>query len=67
MFITTKAAATRLGFTSSRPVTLLLRKGLIKGELRQEARGPVWYADAEDVERYARERRPAHRPKKRED
>lgn len=50
--LTTTEAAQRLGITP-RAVTLLLRRGKIAGERRQEARGPVWYADEADVTRYA--------------
>lgn len=50
--LTTTEAAQRLGITP-RAVALLLRAGKIAGERRQEARGPVWYADAESVEAYA--------------
>lgn len=58
--LTTKQAAVLLGFKSARPVTLLIRNGTIKAEKL----GRDWLIDEAEVERYAAQRRPAHRPRK---
>lgn len=57
--LTTAQAGERLGILK-RSVSLLCRRGDIAGEKL----GRDWLIDAEEVERYARERRPPHRPKK---
>jgi hypothetical protein len=61
--LTTAEAARRLGITA-RAVSLLLRRGALQGERHRESRGPVWYVDEAEVERYRAERKPAHRPRK---
>ncbi len=57
--LTTKEAAVRLGI-DPKSVLMLIHRGRIKAER------PGWaFAIPEaEVERYLRERRPAHRPKK---
>lgn len=56
---TTREAADRLGI-KSRSVVKAIREGLI----RAEKRGRDYWIEDEEIERYARERRPQHRPKK---
>lgn len=57
--LTTAEAAERLGFKSKRSISLLCRQGIIKGEKR----GRDWFVSEDEIERYRKERRPAHRPK----
>lgn len=58
MILTTKGAAEWLEITK-RSVARLCKAGIIKAEKRGR---DYWIEDVE-VERYKRERRPAHRPK----
>jgi excisionase family DNA binding protein len=55
----TSEAADRLGI-KARSVARLIKKGLIKAEKR----GRDYWIKPEEVDRYLRERRPAHRPTK---
>jgi len=57
--MTTAAAAARLGLTK-RAVSGLCKRGVISARKA----GRDWWIEPEEVERYARVRRPAHRPKK---
>lgn len=54
----TSEAAERLKITK-RSVARLCKRGIIKAELR----GRDYWIEPDEVERYERERRPAHRPK----
>lgn len=56
--LTTHEAADRLGI-KPRSVVKAIKRGLIKAEKR----GRDYWIEDEEIERYARERRPAHRPK----
>jgi excisionase family DNA binding protein len=56
--LTTAEAAQRLGVLP-RSVTLLCRRGILKGEKR----GRDWMIEAEEVERYRTERRSVGRPR----
>jgi excisionase family DNA binding protein len=56
---TTHEAADRLGI-KPRSVVKAVKRGLI----RAEKRGRDYWIEDEEVERYARERRPSHRPKR---
>ena len=56
--LTTKAAADRLGITA-RAVALLIQRGILKAEKF----GRDYMIDPVEVERYLKERRPAHRPR----
>lgn len=56
--MTTHEAAGRLGI-KPRSVVWAIREGLIKAEKRGR---DYWIEDAE-IERYAKERRPQHRPR----
>jgi excisionase family DNA binding protein len=56
--LTTAEAAQRLGVLP-RSVTLLCRRGILKGEKR----GRDWMIEAEEVERYKAERKPVGRPR----
>lgn len=60
--LTTKDAASRLGITA-RAVALLIQRKVI----RAEKFGRDYQIDPAEVERYERERRPAHRPKRDDD
>jgi len=55
--MTTAEAAEQLKITK-RSVARLCKKGVIKAELR----GRDYWIEENEVERYKRERRPAHRP-----
>jgi excisionase family DNA binding protein len=55
--LTTKEVADRLGL-APRSVVQLIRRKLIAAEKR----GRDWFINAAEVERYAKERKPAHRP-----
>ena len=57
--LTTRDAADRLGI-KPRSVIKAIERGLIKAEKR----GRDYWIENEEIERYARERRPAHRPKR---
>ena len=57
--MTTTEAAARLGLTK-RAVSGLCNKATISARKV----GRDWWIDETEVDRYARERRPAHRPKK---
>lgn len=56
--MTTDEAATRLG-VKRQWVWRLIKAGV----MRAERRGRDWWIEDAEVERYERERRPAHRPK----
>lgn len=58
--LSTKQAAARLGITVP-AVVYLIRRNLIAAEKV----GRDWIIAESEVERYATERRPAHRPKRR--
>lgn len=60
--LTTAEAAEQLHITK-RSVARLCKRGTIKAELRGR---DYWIEDSE-VERYAKERRPAHRPSSKKD
>jgi excisionase family DNA binding protein len=55
--LTTKDAAERLGI-KPRSVARLIQRKIMKAEKR----GRDWFVSEEEIERYKRERRPAHRP-----
>jgi len=55
--MTTTEAATALGVTRAW-LWRLIKAGTIKAEMR----GRDWWIEDAEVERYQRERRPAHRP-----
>lgn len=57
--MTTSEAADRLGI-KARSVAILIKRGLIAATKH----GRDYWIDAEEVERYAAERQPQHRPKK---
>lgn len=57
--LTTRDAAERLGITA-RAVVLLIQRG----QLKAQKFGRDYAIEPAEVERYLRERRPAHRPKK---
>lgn len=57
--LTTKDAAARLGITA-RAVALLIQRGIIKAEKF----GRDYAIEPAEVERYMKERRAAHRPRK---
>jgi excisionase family DNA binding protein len=59
MKVTTNVAAERLGITP-RGVVTLIKRGLIAAKKP----GRDWQIEEAEVERYARERRPQHRPRK---
>ena len=59
--MTTTEAAASLNVTRAW-LWRLIKRGTIKAEMR----GRDWWIEPEEVERYRRERRPAHRPKKHE-
>jgi excisionase family DNA binding protein len=56
--MTTSEAADRLGI-KARSVVWAIRAGHIKAEKR----GRDWWIEDAEIERYRRERKPAHRPK----
>lgn len=55
--LTTREAADRLGIKARSVVQLIRRE-----HLKAEKKGRDYLIPAEEVERYERERRPAHRP-----
>jgi len=57
--LTTADAARRLGI-NAKSVAILIKRGLIKAEKH----GRDYSIEPSEIERYATERRPAHRPKK---
>lgn len=57
--LTTHEAADRLGI-KPRSVVWAIKRGLIQAEKR----GRDYWIEDEEVDRYAKERRPAHRPKR---
>lgn len=59
--MTTTEAAALLNVTRAW-LWRLIKRGTIKAEMR----GRDWWIEPEVVERYRRERKPAHRPKKNE-
>jgi excisionase family DNA binding protein len=54
----TSEAAAELGVTRAW-VWLLIKRGTLAAEMR----GRDWWIETDEVERYRRERKPAHRPK----
>lgn len=61
--LTTKEAADRLGI-KARSVAALIQRGLLAATWNDYARR--FEIEDQEVERYKRERRPAHRPKETE-
>jgi excisionase family DNA binding protein len=56
--MTTRDAADRLGI-KARSVVWAIKKGYIKAEIR----GRDYWIEESEIERYEKERRPAHRPR----
>lgn len=57
--LTTTEAAAALGLTRAWIWRLIKR-----GTIQAERRGRDWWIEREEVERYTREKKPAHRPMK---
>lgn len=60
--MTTTEAAERLHVTRAW-VWRLIKRGVLAAEMR----GRDWWIEDVEIERYERERRPAHRPRKEQD